>query len=59
VCQQCLSQGRPRIGREAEASEKLCLADSFGMIGREKVINHLGLFDTSVGGVRKIHCASD
>lgn len=59
VSQQRLRQDLPRLEAETEVSEKLCLAGSFGMLGSQQVINDLGLFDTSVGGVREIHCASD
>ena len=59
VSEQCLRQELPRIDRETEVSKKLCLAGPFGMLGSQKVINDLGLFDMSVGGVWKIHCAAD
>ena len=59
VSQQCFRQDLPRLDRETEVSKKLCLAGPFGMLGSQKVINDLGLFDVRVGGVRKVHCASD
>ena len=59
VSQQSLRQDLPRLDRESEVSKKLCLAGSLGMLGSQKVINDFGLFDMSVGGVRKIHSASD
>lgn len=52
---QCLRQDLPSLDRKTEVSKKLRLAGPFGMLGSQKVINDLGFFDTSVGGVRKIH----
>ena len=59
VSHERLRQDLPRIDGETEVSKKLRLARSVGMLGIQKVINDLGLFDTSIGGVRKIHCFSD